>query len=159
MRMVAIAQRASSVCPRGSVRFDVLQAGAESERSMGRAQAQEGDDRKPSRRGNGRCGAALTAGLEPHDLGTDARRVAGDLGSIAGWAEDVDDVDRLPGLGQRAENRLAEDLATTLTDRDDSLALRLQVERHVIGWSICVGRRADDRDCHRFAVDPQEVVP
>ena len=105
---------------------------------------------------------AADAELEPEDLGADPRPPTSAIaGTSSRPAEDVDDVD---GHRDRLEvrvDRLAEDrrVERARVDRDDPVALALQVAHDEVARPVPVRRRADHRDRLRLRVDaPEERV-
>ena len=88
------------------------------------------------------------AKLHPHRFGADRDRLIDDLAGVLGLAEDVDDVDRLADLGQLAPDKFAVDmLAGDLRiDRDDSIAVVLEIFHYAVGGPVGAVRGADHSD-------------
>ena len=104
-------------------------------------------DARPPRRLRRRRVVA-DAELHPHHLGADRDRVIDDRADLVRRAEDVDQIDRLGDVAQRgvdglAEQRLAGEAGV---DRDDAVALALQVAHDEGARPVPVGRGADHRD-------------
>src|SRR5207245_111383 len=66
--------------------------------------------------------------LQPQRLGADGNRLPGDVWRIVRGTEDVDQVDLLRDLGERAVDPLAEERLRVRVDRDDSKTAPLQAE-------------------------------
>ena len=91
--------------------------------------------------------------LQPEDAGALANRRPSDVRCFVRRPKDVDDVDRDVHLVQRPVDALAEELAAVRVDRDDPVALRLQVGRDAVRGLGLVARRADHRDRPARSVD------
>src|SRR3954462_2029236 len=89
------------------------------------------------------------AELAPQGPGPDRDRLVRNFRDGVGHSEDVDDVDRHPYVGEAADALFAEHLGLARIDRDDVVAVTLQVVADEVARPQVIAREPHDRDCVR----------
>src|SRR5271163_1623946 len=101
------------------------------------------------------------AELAPENARVDRDGFPGDRRQRIGSAEDVDDVHPVRHIRQAGVAHLSEDLGLARIDRDNPVAVALEVEADEVAWAQRVRGQADDGDRVRameHALDRQRVL-
>ena len=109
------------------------------------------------------CFVVANAQLEPEHPGSNSNSFIGNRWDILSFAEDIDDFDLLSclfRLGQRGIDALAQYSLSGITriDRNDIVALGLQVDRHEVTGAIGISGDADDSDVVILLDNLQTVI-
>jgi hypothetical protein len=104
------------------------------------------DDLEPGAGGERGGGLVPDADLLPQALRADRDRFLGDRHDVFSAPEDIDDVDRDVDRRQRRVAAFAEDLVVARIDRNDPVAVLLQVLGGEVARPVPFGREADDGD-------------
>ena len=114
-------------------------------------------DVEPRVAGDARRLVVADAELHPQHLRADGDRLARQRRHLAGLAEAVDDVDRLGDRGNARIAVLAQHLGVAGIDRDDPVAVLLQVLGREVARPVPVGRQADHGDRPRLREDAAQA--
>src|SRR5581483_12261931 len=91
------------------------------------------------------------AQLHPDRIGADGDGVVHDRRHLGRAPEDVHDVDMRADLPQAGDDRPPQDVAAGVAriDREEVVALALEVNGHVVAWTYLIGGEPDHGDVAR----------